>query len=1488
MEIDVKQSKQRNKRRERAQRMQAERDKDADGVGIVDGDSADEDSKKPIRPPQRRKKANIFKEPSPILEEDVVDGFAILSFKSYEDLEYAIKLANKRNEKRLSAITELTTIMLEDKLPKIDTGQIKDEHGDGRDREREWNYKNNNHHITHTTNNIAFNHDPGTSDDSGRASERLTTSSVAQRDQDSSRDRLSDASSRCSSGKGYICDSEGDDDKASDGGSTTASTTTSAAVVPRKPVDSFQTTGVPLSNGPLGLGGSLSPVPCQPSNSGPAPNPSPAPAALPPPSLPFATTPLQVNNEPLNTHLTSLPNHVGSIQNNGQQTSTTTATIPNGKVPASSTVNNNNNKLPTTCTTTSLSSPNSKQTMVSSPSAGSSPGGQMTTTTTVTSNNNNNSNSSNNSSKKHSPTISNLLAPTTSTVTTTSNVQLQQQQAPITTSVMAIPSPVSSTSSLSSISIPSRLGSSTPPVTPASIVNANSINTPTSTAQTPPTSMQPQQQQQIQQQTPQIQSTQHQQSQPQQPQPPSIQSQSMPQHPTIDQMTNQQLQSMSNASLLPTSLGMPPTLNGPGIPTMMGLGGLGPLGHLAAPPYRALYPYGLYSPYGMAPHPYGAMPPTPIAPPALSPRSSENRRDSSPLVLSKPIKSVTPNSNSQPTNNLQSSSNSTTPAGPNYISSSSAATNSPRSYSPSSRERDNFSVSSLSSKSTTVTPSSSVISYNNTGPSGQPTSANMPPIMGNSASLLSPYGLSGQSPVITSSAASSLYTGSSLSYPTKIPGFPPPSSWPPPLSSASNMSSPIMTTMAGPGLSGRPTPITPTSVAQQQQQQQPSFGPSPSFAAPLPPPSAVPTSVASVNSHPFSAESLLTNKPDQADLLRRELDNRFLDRSGLNQPPSVSIPTSSMSQSPVSSAIASIPTSSSSRPSAQATPPGSANNSNPGSNSGSVPTTPTAQQSASNIPFLRQELHHHQHQHTHLHQHQHQHQALLPGAPSASIFPPPLFKDIPKIGAGDSPFYRTAPLMGMPPYPYPSGILHPGLSGPTQFVPPSHLQSFVPKQQGPPAVVDPTKPKQVKTGRWNAMHVRIAWEIYHHQAKQNPEKASSAAGVKPEQMLRPMYPPPSSPSVRQHEMTQPPSFPQTAPPSMQGRPFDPMTANFLSSPSGLGVSPFGRYGSPFASPFGGLSPYAREMQLGGPLDPWRNSALSRNMGNMGNMGYPPPPQALTAAWPMKPDPGLDAARREAEERERQMREREERDRQRREREEKERKEREREEKLRKEQQEREQRERERERKEKERREMERREMERERMLQQQRLNDSAKLVRDRSPLRNGDSDIRIKEEPRKDEAEMLMRTDPRYQMAAWQMASRNPTHMLPPPHLTRGGMIGPPGSFVGLPSHYPPTPGWPPGLDPYRDPYRLMDPMLRSYPMNPMLDAMRAEEAKAYAQATALYRGKDPSPVPQQGHPPTVPSPHHRLPPNGPMKPPSVGPLPITANDMHKKEDAPR
>lgn len=125
---------------------------------------------------------------------------------------------------------------------------------------------------------------------------------------------------------------------------------------------------------------------------------------------------------------------------------------------------------------------------------------------------------------------------------------------------------------------------------------------------------------------------------------------------------------------------------------------------------------------------------------------------------------------------------------------------------------------------------------------------------------------------------------------------------------------------------------------------------------------------------------------DQTDLLRRELDSRFLDRAGLS--------TSS---------------------------------------------------SSSNPPYLRQELHHHQHQHTHLHQH---HQQIIPAvnaAASSTMFSAPLFKDIPKIGGVDSPFYRTG--ISVPMYAtYPPTILHPSIgAATTQFIPQNSLSSFIPK-----------------------------------------------------------------------------------------------------------------------------------------------------------------------------------------------------------------------------------------------------------------------------------------------------------------------------------------------------------------------------------------------------------------------------------------------------------
>lgn len=83
MESEVKQRNQRNRRRERAQRMLAQKRENK----VNNGDSAEDESpvrEKPQRPPppNRRKKSK-----EPLFEEDVIDGFAIMSFRSYDDLE---------------------------------------------------------------------------------------------------------------------------------------------------------------------------------------------------------------------------------------------------------------------------------------------------------------------------------------------------------------------------------------------------------------------------------------------------------------------------------------------------------------------------------------------------------------------------------------------------------------------------------------------------------------------------------------------------------------------------------------------------------------------------------------------------------------------------------------------------------------------------------------------------------------------------------------------------------------------------------------------------------------------------------------------------------------------------------------------------------------------------------------------------------------------------------------------------------------------------------------------------------------------------------------------------------------------------------------------------------------------------------------------------------------------------------------------------------
>lgn len=137
-------------------------------------------------------------------------------------------------------------------------------------------------------------------------------------------------------------------------------------------------------------------------------------------------------------------------------------------------------------------------------------------------------------------------------------------------------------------------------------------------------------------------------------------------------------------------------------------------------------------------------------------------------------------------------------------------------------------------------------------------------------------------------------------------------------------------------------------------------------------------------------------------------------------------------------------------------------------------------------PYMRTELHQHHHQH----QHMHQHSPFLPPSLGSTLVPPSaqhLYEKFhPKL---DSPFY-TRNALGLSGYAGLSPLLNPGVSATTPFVAPGHLAAFQPKMSSL------VKNKAMKSGRWCAMHVRIAWEIYNHQQKQQVD-AHKAGGVGP-------------------------------------------------------------------------------------------------------------------------------------------------------------------------------------------------------------------------------------------------------------------------------------------------------------------------------------------------------------------------------------------------------
>ncbi|KAI5644303.1 fibrosin-1-like protein isoform X1 [Phthorimaea operculella] len=228
----------------------------------------------------------------------------------------------------------------------------------------------------------------------------------------------------------------------------------------------------------------------------------------------------------------------------------------------------------------------------------------------------------------------------------------------------------------------------------------------------------------------------------------------------------------------------------------------------------------------------------------------------------------------------------------------------------------------------------------------------------------------------------------------------------------------------------------------------------------------------------------------------------------------------------------------------------------------------------------------------------------------------PLFKDVGKIPS----LYRTGLGLG---YPYSSSLLHPA----APYVPPAPLSSYAPKPvvsaagdpAKPPLPPAPPRPNNMKTGKWNAMHVRIAWEIYNHQQKEKSGAVvSSAPGVSVSSAS-------SVPSLSHLDKDKLRAFPAPAPPPAPAyrSPYDLPPAPYLPHHPHLGqhfsvnfsgMSPFARYG---AGPFPGaptfLSPYGRDL-------------MSSSLHGV----HHPPPLGLHDAWRVRPQAPPSAAARERE------------------------------------------------------------------------------------------------------------------------------------------------------------------------------------------------------------------------------------------------------------------
>ncbi|TKC39349.1 hypothetical protein EI555_004047, partial [Monodon monoceros] len=190
--------------------------------------------------------------------------------------------------------------------------------------------------------------------------------------------------------------------------------------------------------------------------------------------------------------------------------------------------------------------------------------------------------------------------------------------------------------------------------------------------------------------------------------------------------------------------------------------------------------------------------------------------------------------------------------------------------------------------------------------------------------------------------------------------------------------------------------------------------------------------------------------------------------------------------------------------------------------------------------LLRAEFHQHQHTHQHTHQHQHTFAPFPAGPPPTPLLPPaappPFDKYTPKL---DSPYFRHS------------------------------------------NVSDPYRTAVRKPGKWCAVHVQIAWQIYHHQQKikmqLGPHKLD--AGAKLDLFSRPPAPGVFAGFHYPQDLARPllsssgAAHPTTNPFGPSAHPGSFLPTGHLTDPFSRS-STFGGLGSLGSNAFGGLGSHA--------------------------------------------------------------------------------------------------------------------------------------------------------------------------------------------------------------------------------------------------------------------------------------------------------------------------